>query len=577
MNSYEYKHDDDLKFADLEVDYIARMRIHIARNRAMSKNLYNVEQQTIRTIPWDKPPDTALSLKISTDSIMPLMRDWMKEKDSEIKHLKAQVTQQHQELIQKEIDLAVIRERFMTQKQRMQGELMIMRHALALANGKNKELLRKKDVSTPALPASDKIEIPCIAESIQGNTKKENTVTFEERKLSLVDNRNTSSCYGSTNSKSEINVKQENFHPNHQSTIISEIDSENILLRNFKKDNLQISNDRVDKETKSESKQQGSIPWKDPAEYEKKDRSISQNLASTSWIQGRKEIIPPKRFANADIISQSSVPFKSVYINTVSSALSSDDDAFDEDVIPWKSLRKVAPPSPHMNESPSIAIPQTKNSVIPDGIQHHDNTTKADLRATILDTSLPNISLALDNDDVTSICTSSVGTTAASSTYGEDRKFVRNQREMDPYGDSGIFTGVILKSTGFPHGVGRMVYDADGRVYNGRWRHGRWHGFGKATFANHDTYEGEFQCDQRHGHGIYVWSDGKVYDGEFQDDKRQGRGTFTWPDGAIYVGEFHNGKREGKGCYSFPQGGYYDGHWKNGRYHGFGGKFNFKN
>ena len=37
------------------------------------------------------------------------------------------------------------------------------------------------------------------------------------------------------------------------------------------------------------------------------------------------------------------------------------------------------------------------------------------------------------------------------------------------YGDKGVYTGVILRSTGMPHGLGRMIYDEDGRIYEGDW------------------------------------------------------------------------------------------------------------
>lgn len=160
--------------------------------------------------------------------------------------------------------------------------------------------------------------------------------------------------------------------------------------------------------------------------------------------------------------------------------------------------------------------------------------------------------------------------TVASSTYGEDRQKVVNKKLLDPYGDQGTYSGLILKSTGMPHGTGRMVYDEDQRVYEGEWRHGRWHGHGKASFANGDTYEGQYRFDQRHGRGKYSWHDGREYDGMFSEDRRHGKGTFLWPDGAVYEGEFSDGQREGQGSYKFSDGGQYHGGWKNGRYTGFG-------
>ena len=164
----------------------------------------------------------------------------------------------------------------------------------------------------------------------------------------------------------------------------------------------------------------------------------------------------------------------------------------------------------------------------------------------------------------------SMGGTVASSTYGEDRQKVVEQTLLDPYGDKGRYTGVVLRSTGMPHGLGRMLYEDDGRTYEGDWRHGRWHGHGYATFANGDSYKGEYRFDQRHGHGIYSWNDGRVYDGVFAEDKRHGTGTFKWPDGATYIGDFVQGQREGKGRYTFSDGGYYNGEWVDGRYEGYG-------
>ena len=133
---------------------------------------------------------------------------------------------------------------------------------------------------------------------------------------------------------------------------------------------------------------------------------------------------------------------------------------------------------------------------------------------------------------------------------------VTEQRIRDPYGDKGLYTGVLVKRR--PHGRGTMKYD-DGRHYEGHWNHGRWHGVGRAIFANHDIFEGSYDMDQRHGHGMYQWNDGRVYTGQFFQDQRQGRGTYTWPDGAVYQGEFKAGHRHGQGMYRFADGSVYTG------------------
>jgi hypothetical protein len=76
---------------------------------------------------------------------------------------------------------------------------------------------------------------------------------------------------------------------------------------------------------------------------------------------------------------------------------------------------------------------------------------------------------ANDNDDNEPIDDATVGQTVASSTYGEDRIKVANRSLLDPYGDKGIYTGVVLRTTGMPHGLGRMIYEEDGRIYEGDW------------------------------------------------------------------------------------------------------------
>jgi hypothetical protein len=98
---------------------------------------------------------------------------------------------------------------------------------------------------------------------------------------------------------------------------------------------------------------------------------------------------------------------------------------------------------------------------------------------------------------------------------------VQDEHIVDPYGDSGKYTGSIHNEK--PNGTGTMRYD-DNRVYIGNWSEGRWHGFGKATFTNGDSYEGDYTYDQRHGKGEYRWNDGRVYSGGFVADRREGHG-----------------------------------------------------
>lgn len=147
------------------------------------------------------------------------------------------------------------------------------------------------------------------------------------------------------------------------------------------------------------------------------------------------------------------------------------------------------------------------------------------------------------------------------------KQHVREAAMVDPYGDSGIFTGQINNEK--PHGKGTMKYE-DGRIFVGEWSEGRWHGMGRASFSNGDSYDGQYKYDQRHGEGCYRWHDGRVYTGGFYGDKRHGKGRYVWPDGAKYEGEFKDGQHDGVGTYRFADGSVYAGNWRQGQYHGVG-------
>ena len=148
-----------------------------------------------------------------------------------------------------------------------------------------------------------------------------------------------------------------------------------------------------------------------------------------------------------------------------------------------------------------------------------------------------------------------------------DGQSVRLKLIEDPFGDTGQYTGMLIR--GKPRGQGTMQYE-DGRCYSGAFKGGRWHGQGRALFSNGDLYVGEYEMDQRHGKGRYEWEDGRVYDGMFHRDQRQGIGTYTWVDGAVYNGDFFAGQRHGHGTYKFVDGSVYVGEWKSGKYHGIG-------
>jgi hypothetical protein len=59
--------------------------------------------------------------------------------------------------------------------------------------------------------------------------------------------------------------------------------------------------------------------------------------------------------------------------------------------------------------------------------------------------------------------------TIVSSSYGEEIIKVIQKELFDSYGDKGIFTGAMLKTTGMPHGFGKKIYEDNGRIFEGGW------------------------------------------------------------------------------------------------------------
>jgi hypothetical protein len=174
-----------------------------------------------------------------------------------------------------------------------------------------------------------------------------------------------------------------------------------------------------------------------------------------------------------------------------------------------------------------------------------------------------------------------------------DTVFVIQLSLADPYGDTGVYTGALSKSTGMPNGKGRLEYDTKkGRWYDGDWIHGRWTGHGRVSNGDGDLYEGGFKNDRKHGTGVmrfatgqvyegkYIrgemiegkmtYEDGSVYEGCWFDGMRHGRGKCTFIDGSQYEGDFEEDAFHGDGQFTWSDGGWYLGEWFDGEMHGNG-------
>lgn len=150
-----------------------------------------------------------------------------------------------------------------------------------------------------------------------------------------------------------------------------------------------------------------------------------------------------------------------------------------------------------------------------------------------------------------------------------DSLFVTDKQIVDPYGEKGVYTGALSKSTGMPNGKGRLEYEKEGRWYEGDWIHGRWTGYGRLSNGDGDFYEGGLKNDHKHGTGIMRFADGRVFEGEYIRGQMI-QGKMTYQDGSVYGGSWVDGMRHGRGKCIFVDGSEYEGEFREGNFHGQG-------
>ena len=169
--------------------------------------------------------------------------------------------------------------------------------------------------------------------------------------------------------------------------------------------------------------------------------------------------------------------------------------------------------------------------------------------------------------------------------------------------------------------VSNHPLDGDGTLYDGLWKDGKQHGFGKCRYHNGDSYKGkkhtrvvlvvknetrlvtylflfnkkgcfdmglkhgrgdykslggdgqysgEWRCNKPHGRGRWKHPNEYDHEGEYRNGLPNGEGRSTWADGGEYTGSFVDGKMDGRGKLVEANGAEYEGGWKNGKRHGQG-------
>lgn len=130
---------------------------------------------------------------------------------------------------------------------------------------------------------------------------------------------------------------------------------------------------------------------------------------------------------------------------------------------------------------------------------------------------------------------------------------------------------------GLKHGYGRLTYKS-GSYYEGYFENGFKHGKGTMKFTSGNYYEGFYKFDKKSGYGEMHWLDkNEVYKGFWEKDKQNGFGEHIWLEKSSkskslrnrYQGMFFEGMRHGYGIFFYSDGTRYEGEWNNNLKQGF--------
>lgn len=162
-----------------------------------------------------------------------------------------------------------------------------------------------------------------------------------------------------------------------------------------------------------------------------------------------------------------------------------------------------------------------------------------------------------------------------------------------------VYKGMVTED-GEYHGNGKLY--VNGIVeYNGQFKKGKKHGFGKEYLQN-NLYIGHFKSGKRHGQGLEYtnspssieliyngcWERGKrvkgkvyhnnepVYEGHIHKGLYHYSGKLYDNGSLVYDGEWYYGKREGKGTSYKNNKIVYEGMFVNDKFHGEGVEFDEK-
>ncbi|XP_024141941.1 alsin isoform X3 [Oryzias melastigma] len=128
------------------------------------------------------------------------------------------------------------------------------------------------------------------------------------------------------------------------------------------------------------------------------------------------------------------------------------------------------------------------------------------------------------------------------------------------------------------HGRGTMKWP-DGRLYKGNFKNGLEDGYGECTIPNKesnkpDSYQGQWKEGKIHGYGKYKYASGEVYEGCFWEGQRHGygmlsSGKLTRTSSSMFIGHWVHDRKTGYGVFDdITRGQKYMGLWLDDQRHG---------
>uniref|UniRef100_A0A3Q2ZTX7 Alsin Rho guanine nucleotide exchange factor ALS2 a n=1 Tax=Kryptolebias marmoratus TaxID=37003 RepID=A0A3Q2ZTX7_KRYMA len=149
--------------------------------------------------------------------------------------------------------------------------------------------------------------------------------------------------------------------------------------------------------------------------------------------------------------------------------------------------------------------------------------------------------------------------------------FTADERFRDAQYSGGWLAGRV-------HGRGTMKWP-DGRMYKGNFKNGLEDGYGECVMPHKvqdkpDTYQGQWREGRIHGFGKYKYASGEVYEGCFCNGQRHGYGMLSSgkldrSSSSVFIGHWVHDKKAAYGVYDdITRGEKYIGMWLDDQRHG---------